>query len=95
MIGRSAWWRYGVIVLNRQAGSRNRLRAAADAGGDRLLGGGMLLPDALRRCLDVVRGFERLYLLGDFGNARSLLVVRLISRTGKARFELVTQTGQF
>ena len=46
----------------------SRLRPAADAGGDGLLGGGMLLADALRRGLDAVRGLERLDLFGQFGD---------------------------
>src|SRR5271166_311354 len=55
----------------------------------------MFLPDPLRRGLDAVRRLERLDLLSQFGNARSLLVVQLMSRTGKAPFELVPQAGQF
>ncbi len=32
---------------------------------------------------------------GEFGNARPLLIGRLLSRTGKSGLELVTQAGQF
>ena len=58
---------------NRWVGCGNRLRPAADAGGDGLLGGGVLLPDALRRGLDGVRGLERLDLFGQFGNRSARL----------------------
>ena len=75
----------GVIGLNRWLGRRNCLRPAADAGGDGLLGGGMLLPDALRRGLDAVGGLERLDLFGQFGNARPVFVVLALSRCRKGR----------
>ena len=41
------------------------------------------------------RSLERLDLLGQFGNARPLFVVRLMGRCGKPGLELVTQAGQF
>ena len=58
---------------------------AADAGGDRLLGGGMLLPDALRRGLDAVRGLEGFDPFGQFGNAWPLPFAWLLGRRRKAR----------
>jgi len=68
---------------------------AADAGGDWLLGGGVLLPDPLRRGLDARCRLSRLDFLSQVGNARPLLVVWLRGRTGKTGLELVTQGGQF
>ena len=57
-------------------------RPAEDAGGDWLLGGRVLLPNALRRGLDSVRGLDR---VGEFGNARPLLVAwpRMSVRAGR------------
>ena len=46
------------------ASVRRRMRAVTGSSAD-----GLLLPDALRRGLDVVRGLERLDLFGQFGNA--------------------------
>ncbi len=74
-----------VIGISRWIRRANRLRPAADAGGDGFLGGGLLLPDALRRGLDAVRGLERLDLLGEFGNARPFFVAWLMGRRRKAR----------
>ena len=52
--------------LIRWVGGVNSFRPAADAGGDRLLGRGLLLPDALRRGFDAVRGLEGFDLFGEF-----------------------------
>ena len=71
------------------------LRPSPDAGGDRFLGGGLLLPGSLWRGLDRVGGLDRLDPLGQFGNARPFLFPWLLGRTGKAGLELVTQGGQF
>jgi hypothetical protein len=76
-------------------GCRNCLGPPPDAGGDRFLGVGMFLPIALGRALDRVSGFDRLDLLGYFGNARPFLFPWLLGRTGKASLELVPQGGQF
>ena len=74
----------------------NGFRPAADAGGDRFLGGGLLLPDALRRRLDAVRGLERLDLSRPSSETLGLGFVALhLSRRRKASLELVTQAGQF
>jgi hypothetical protein len=40
----------------------------------------MLLPDTLRRRVDAVRSFEGFDLLGEFGNARPLLLSWLMGQ---------------
>ena len=64
-------WRLqcGQVDPSRRVGCVSSFRLPADAGGDRLLGGGVLLPDALRRGLDAVRGLECFDLFGQLGNA--------------------------
>ena len=72
----------------------NPFRPAADASGDGLLGGGLLLPDALRSGLDAVCGLERLDPFGQFGNAWQWFAPWLRSLAGKPGLELVTKDGQ-
>ena len=58
------------------------------------LGGGVLLPGALRRALDRVRSLERIDFLSQFGNARRGFAAGRGRRCGKPRFELVTQASK-
>ena len=69
--------------------------SAADAGGDRFLGGTIASAGPAGRGLDAVRGFHRLDALGQFGNARPFLFPGLMGRGGESGLELVTQGGQF
>ena len=67
----------------------------ADAGGDGLLGSGVLLSCPLRRGFDAVRGLECLDLVSQFGSTWPLFLVRLMAAGRKSGFELVTKSGQF
>src|ERR1017187_2621816 len=88
-------FRRRVGLLNDLIGHGTGFVPPADAGGDGLLGGRLLLADALWRGPDGVHDLERPYLLGEFGSARPFRVVWLMSRRGKTGLELVTQAGQF
>lgn len=76
-------------------GCGNYLRPAANASGDRFLGGELFLPVSLGRGLNRVRGLENLDPLGYFKNARPFVFSRLLGRTGKTSLELVPQSSQF
>jgi hypothetical protein len=66
----------------------------ADAGGDRLFGGRLLRPVALRRRFNAVRGDKRLDFRGEFGTPRLLALLRLLGRGGEAALQPVAQIGQ-
>ncbi len=68
-------------------------RPTADTGGDGFLGGGVLLPDAMRHGIDAMTSLERFDLVSQFRNSRPRISVRRLAR--QSILELVTKPGQF